>query len=79
MKAEVLTDSFVTPSDGPAVGVMLRDPQGGVVTYLPGYGDYNDLYASDDLSWLIDQGYSLMSEQVLMAAGLIDALFNSLT
>ena len=78
MKSTVPVDSFVTPSDGPAVGVLLRDPAGGLVTYLPGYGDYNDLYACDDLSWLVDKGYTLLSEPMALAASLFDAVFTTL-
>lgn len=62
MKSTGLADAFEPPSDGSIQTVILKDPDGQLVTYLPGYGDYNDLYAGDDLAWLVSRGYRLCSD-----------------
>lgn len=63
MKPTAPDDSFALPSDGQLEVILLQDRHGQLVSYLPGYGDYNDLYAGDDLDWLLSLGYRLLSQE----------------
>ncbi len=61
MKRTAPDGTFALPSDGQLEVILLQDRQGQLVSYLPGYGDYNDIYAGDDLDWLLGLGYQLLS------------------